>query len=284
MSKKSSLIEDLIDLAARLPVWVSCLLALLSYVLFHNLSQIQIDTANIGPGEMGTFAVKKLYSTLALFLQVIIPFAFLMGGLVSFIKGRKRKGLHRRVSKEINRRNEIERHSILSELDWKEFEILIAETFRLKGYKIQENNKPGPDGGIDILLFKNNKKYIAQCKHWKKFKVGVDIVREQFGIMLDVGAVGAFIVTSGKFTDQALKFAENKNITLIEGSMLENSLRKAKNSIQEQEQEKILCPKCGAEMIIRKAKKGVWAGHFFWGCSKFPNCNGLKPIEQQGID
>jgi len=32
------------------------------------------------------------------------------------------------------------------------------------------------------------------------------------------------------------------------------------------------CPRCGAEMILREAKKGNNAGKKFWGCSNFPKC------------
>lgn len=35
-----------------------------------------------------------------------------------------------------------------------------------------------------------------------------------------------------------------------------------------------LCPKCGAEMVKRRSKKGE-----FWGCSKFPDCKGIINIE-----
>ena len=44
-------------------------------------------------------------------------------------------------------------------------------------------------------------------------------------------------------------------------------------------EEKILCPKCGAEMIKRVATKGDNAGKSFYGCSKFPKCRGILNIE-----
>ena len=34
------------------------------------------------------------------------------------------------------------------------------------------------------------------------------------------------------------------------------------------------CPKCGSEMILRKAKKGKNVGNSFYGCSNFPKCWG----------
>lgn len=34
------------------------------------------------------------------------------------------------------------------------------------------------------------------------------------------------------------------------------------------------CPKCGSEMVLRTAKQGEYKGKEFWGCSKYPKCNG----------
>jgi predicted RNA-binding Zn-ribbon protein involved in translation (DUF1610 family) len=34
------------------------------------------------------------------------------------------------------------------------------------------------------------------------------------------------------------------------------------------------CPKCGSEMVLRTAQQGTHKGENFWGCPKFPTCNG----------
>lgn len=34
------------------------------------------------------------------------------------------------------------------------------------------------------------------------------------------------------------------------------------------------CPKCGSDMVLRTAKQGDHKGEDFWGCSKYPKCNG----------
>jgi len=38
------------------------------------------------------------------------------------------------------------------------------------------------------------------------------------------------------------------------------------------------CPKCGAEMILRTAKRGANAGNQFWGCSNYPKCRQIVSI------
>lgn len=39
------------------------------------------------------------------------------------------------------------------------------------------------------------------------------------------------------------------------------------------------CPKCGKPMLRRMQKKGVMQGREFWGCSDYPQCNGVRAIE-----
>lgn len=39
-----------------------------------------------------------------------------------------------------------------------------------------------------------------------------------------------------------------------------------------------LCPKCGAPMRRRTARQGPGAGSQFWGCSKYPDCKGTRPL------
>ena len=42
----------------------------------------------------------------------------------------------------------------------------------------------------------------------------------------------------------------------------------------------ILCPKCGAPMVKRTARKGPRAGKPFYGCSNYPKCKGIVNLEQ----
>lgn len=36
------------------------------------------------------------------------------------------------------------------------------------------------------------------------------------------------------------------------------------------------CLKCGSKMVIRETKKGQNAGKKFWGCTRFPQCRGIR--------
>jgi DNA-binding helix-hairpin-helix protein with protein kinase domain len=40
----------------------------------------------------------------------------------------------------------------------------------------------------------------------------------------------------------------------------------------------IQCPKCGGNMVVRLARRGHNRGHRFYGCLKYPACNGTRPF------
>lgn len=46
-----------------------------------------------------------------------------------------------------------------------------------------------------------------------------------------------------------------------------------------EKEERIICPKCGAPLVMRLAKKGENAGRNFYGCSSFPKCRYIQNIE-----
>jgi restriction system protein len=98
----------------------------------------------------------------------------------------------------------------LGTLSWKEFEELVSEIFRRQGYFVLENPDEGADGGVDLRLRKDGKKIYVQCKHWKARQVGVKVIRELYGIMMDKHADEGVIVTYGTFTREARDFVRGK--------------------------------------------------------------------------
>ncbi|QQL43722.1 nuclease-related domain-containing protein [Sulfuriroseicoccus oceanibius] len=39
------------------------------------------------------------------------------------------------------------------------------------------------------------------------------------------------------------------------------------------------CPRCGAPMVLRRAKRGENRGNQFWGCSSYPKCRLIQPCD-----
>jgi len=182
--------EGILDLLFELPWWCSVIVSATIYVILKWVLPIfSFDniffqgTAQAAPNVAAYFA---------LVLLLPAPFSF-------FNSWRKKQQLDKQKSIE----------SIRS-LSWKQFEEIIAEVFRRKGYSVLENSGIGPDGGVDIELKKDGSLFLIQCKHWKNSKVGVRVVREMYGVMVAKQATGVIIITSGFFTQEAQHFAREK--------------------------------------------------------------------------
>jgi len=142
-------------------------------------------------------------------------------------------------------------------------------------------------GGVDVVLTKGNDKYLVQCKQWKASKVGVQIVRELYGVMSATGAAGGFVVTSGEFTADAVEFSKGLNINLFNGARLKQIIcdNDMAGIVESGPADTAVdlpviprCPKCGESLVLRTAQKGPNAGQQFWGCSRFPHCRGTKAL------
>ena len=205
---------------------------------------------------------------------------------MSFIRGRKRQAL---VADVVQAKSA----DALDGMSWQEFEMLVGEAFRLQGFSVVETGGGGADGGIDLVLTKGSEKFLVQCKQWKAYKVGVEIVRELYGVMAAKGAAGGFVVTSGSYTKDAQEFAAGRNVRLMDGPKLHALLRQAKAGVDRSParpaaapavqpstapMQASSCPLCSKPMLRRTAKRGANAGGGFWGCTGYPACRGTRPI------
>jgi len=103
--------------------------------------------------------------------------------------------------------------------------VLVGEYFRRQGFTALDNGGGGPDGGVDVLLQKGSDNYLVQCKQWRALRVGVQPVRELYGVMAARRVAGGFVVTSGEFTQEARSFAEGREIQLINGTTLQRGIQ-----------------------------------------------------------
>lgn len=62
-------------------------------------------------------------------------------------------------------------------------------------------------------------------------------------------------------------------------SVVSGSNMPPKKVIEVEESTSQHCPKCGSEMILKKAKKGPHKGNQFWACPNFPKCKAIVPID-----
>jgi restriction system protein len=275
--RKQSPFEDLIEITSKLPWWVGVVLAIVAYVWLHSVAVSEV-TVVTQSGEMGELVGQTLFRSLALFGQYLLPFAFLVGAAMSAYGRYTRRALHKQVAASPDRGS-------LNDMSWQQFEALVGEAFRRKGYAVTETGGGGADGGIDLALKKEGENFLVQCKQWKAQKVGVTTVRELYGVMAAKGATGGFVVTSGVFTDEARAFAVGRNIELMDGKALHALIRGVSVPNKPAPVLKVVaaasepvCPVCQSPMVKRTAKRGANSGNAFWGCSKYPACKGTRPI------
>lgn len=165
---------------------------------------------------------------------------------------------------------------LLRSLEWKRFELLAAEYFRLLGKRV-ETISHGSDGGIDARIYAKSSsvlEYAIQCKAWGKM-VGVSPIRELFGVMAHESAGKGIFMTTSSFSPDAKQFAEEHRdkLFLIDGEKFISMILK----LPEEKIAQLLefatdgdyttptCASCGVKMVWRT--KGN-----FWGCKNYPRC------------
>lgn len=274
--RNTSTIEDIFALAKHMPWWLGAVLAVATYLFFHHYAA-QPAAAIGGTGaelskSMTDAAISTIWKAFASVLQYVVPLVISAGAVLSFVASRKPKQMLKLVASNPS-------PNALDQMSWREFEQVVAETFRQKGYQVTPRGGNGPDGGVDVELHLGKDKYLVQCKQWKTTQVGVAVVRELYGVMAAEGAVGGFVVASGSFTPDAKDFAEGKAIELIDA----RKLRRMIGGHQATKTEPVVptvtspaCPVCNSHMVERVVKSGPKAGSRFWGCSKYPRCRGTR--------
>lgn len=271
--RRSSSGEGLLELAASLPWWLGVALAGVSFVIMSRLaSGYSVAAGAVSP-------VQVMIGAAAGVGRVALPIIFLVGAAMSLLGRRRRAALFEDASGD-------DGAASIRAMSWRDFELLVGEAFRRRGYRVVEAGQGGADGGIDLVLQKDSATELVQCKHWKAFTVGVKVVRELYGVMADRGAVAGWVVTSGRFTSEASEFARGKRLHLVDGPALADLLTSAREGlpvapqlIPEPNSAAPPCPLCQKSMVRRVAGKGARAGLQFWGCAGFPSCRGTRAID-----
>ena len=254
MARRKSIVDDLLVL----PWWVSVILAGIVYFTFkHWLPSIAFEN----PIFKGMAPVLPSLAVPFAGLLLLIAFA---SAFNSWRKGtllESQRGLE-----------------TLRGINWREFEELVGEAYRRRGYAVAETGGGGADGGVDLVLSKGSERLLVQCKHWKVQKVSVKVVRELFGVVSAEGAAGGILISSGTYTQEAKEFARANGIELVDGTQLMRLIAEVQRNpkVATRVEKSNLCPICGAEMVLRTARKGANAGNKFWGCSTYPGCKGTR--------
>lgn len=187
-------------------------------------------------------------------------------GLVSVVSWRRARRRYRMLS---------QRQSIqdLRSLDWRDFEELLVAYYMAEGYTVTLAGGGGADGGVDLVLRKGIQKSLVQAKHWRTTSVGVPVVREMRGLMAVHHANAGIVVSSGRFTKDAMEFAARSQVELVDGKRLSGMVRSLSGF--DRALKNRVCPRCGSPMEVRSNRK---SGDEFLGCRRFPLCNGTLSL------
>ena len=104
-----------------------------------------------------------------------------------------------------------------------QFEIFLSKFFTRCGYNV--NRTPATnDSGADLIMTKGYTKYVVQAKRHKK-TIGAKEVRDVYAAKTIYHANNAIVVTTSKFSKQAIKTANELHIELWDGNYLKNELK-----------------------------------------------------------
>lgn len=303
--KQPSGLEDLLGLSTIIPWYISLILAAISFGLLHWYAGTTVAPPAVlhNPAFGITYLLDTVKHGAASLLQYLVPAFFAVLAVGSMLGRHAAAQLHDKVAAD-PAPNAFER------VTWREFEQLVAETFRRQGYEVRLRGGDGPDGGVDVELHMGKDRYLVQCKQWKTRQVGVAVVRELYGVMAAEGAVGGFVVASGTFTPDAAAFAKGSSIELVDARSLRRLMgghtatkhvraaavpaaatpavahtlapilhaatAPATTAVAPDITQAPGCPVCGSTMVSRTYRKGPMAGTPFWGCLGYPKCRGIR--------
>jgi restriction system protein len=315
--RKTGLAEEIFTLIAAAPWWLGVVLAAAALVTLQLAAGMEVRPPANAKGA-GSFVVLQAIKSGASLLRWLLPPLLLAAAGVSYLKQRRtstaaaappaRGSSQRRPLAELDetwdadiRQRREPRFDlpsvpanrptkwsadVLNRMDWKRFEALTAAYYKHLGFRA-ETIQCGPDGGIDVKLFRGDESSpaaIVQCKAWMNRQVGVKPVRELLGVMVHNKVESGVFLTTSNFTADAHEFAKSHKIALGTGEQLLGKLR----ALPDEPRRKLLevavegdwttpsCPSCGTKMVLRDG-----SGKRFWGCSAYPRCRRMFPLRAE---
>jgi restriction system protein len=314
--QEQSVFDSFIDALLILPWWAGVALALFSYASMRWLIPwiLQLWANQMPqPEGAGTDFAKLMFAPITQILRGMAAPVFVLslvvvaiGRLFSWLKRRRtstdsRHGASSEMQSSGRRRKSSSPQGFIRNLldgtltlkdvgqfSWSEFEELLAALFQRAGFGVERTGRNTADGGVDLVLTKDAERAIVQCKHWQVLKVPVSVIREQLGLKQSRRAHYCIVVTSGYFTQDAITFACENGIILLDGTALQ-TLLSARNTVtfaqlielydrsgcgQCPEPVAPVCPECGAKTTKKLATRGRFKGQPFWACERYPICYG----------
>jgi restriction system protein len=127
--RRTSALEDLLTVASKLPWKVSLALAPATFIALHVVATaFSQPPVVMSTADLGGVVIRQYVHVFAAILQFVIPAAFVIGTIVSFVKRSRSISLIDNVRSGGG--------PDTSSLTWQEFETLIGEGFRQRGFEV----------------------------------------------------------------------------------------------------------------------------------------------------
>ena len=210
MVRRKGIIGHLLRGPSRLPWWAAVILAVVVFLALHFLAAAPSPTT-------GAEYLPALRAAASI-LQYLLPIALLLGAAAAFVRRSRLIFSFSRIL--------VNPVSKVSTMSWSEFEPLVVEMFRQRGFQIIRDPEDAATG-LGLTLMRGEERFLVQCKQWRAQQVGEAVVRELHALLVARGASGGFVVTSGRFTRDAHQLAGACSIELIDGVSIDELSRGA---------------------------------------------------------
>ena len=101
--------------------------------------------------------------------------------------------------------------NIVRSMDWRDFEIWVANVFNSNGYKAH-TTKPTNDGGKDVIATKDGVKYYIECKRWdENATIGRELLQKLVGAAVGARVKQAIFIATCPFNKNARRYATELN-------------------------------------------------------------------------
>jgi len=211
MAAMQKLSETLLSFLSRLPWWLWAVLAAAAYLVLRWYSG-----APVSPG--GEDAVPRpeagwYKQGFACAFKYGFPLLLLLASAGSCYWRWKRRGIFTRVAHATP--------EALARLSRGDFEFLVAELFRRRGFEVE---KAGirPPGGADLVAVKGRERYYIRCV--VQSEAGVEEVRPLAESVMADEVAGGMAVAAGGFADEAAGFTATTRVRLINGRELHRDI------------------------------------------------------------
>lgn len=119
----------------------------------------------------------------------------------------------------------------LRSMDPYQFEEYVKDLLLSTGFKTAKCTPRSNDGGKDIIATDSEgKKVFVECKrHEESNKIGRPLIQKFHSALIDGNADYGLFVTTSYFNENAVKYARNKDIRLIDARLLADMIEQVAN-------------------------------------------------------